>query len=532
MTSIEAKQESPYIQEVEGHEKRRSKLIRFTGSSTKAAALMLFAAIAALIIANTDFYEPFYHFFHTEVGIFFGDKVFEMSLAHVINDVLMAVFFLLIGLEIKYEMTVGQLTNIRQALLPVIAAVGGVLGPIVIYLIFNAGNPETSHGWGVPTATDIAFALGIMSLLGSRVPVGIKVFLTTLAVADDIIAILIIAIFYGQSPEVFWLVAVGVITVVLVLMNRCHVYSLAPYILVGIVLWYCVYMSGIHATIAGVLLALTIPTGSKVNLKSFISWSGEKVEAAKQQFTPSEHIMGQEDYMHTVTSLSKVANEVIPPATRLEHKLYPWVYFLILPLFALTNADVRFVGGGLGDVWADPVLPGIFFGLLLGKPIGILLFSFITTKLKIASLPENVSWLHMVGAGILGGVGFTMAIFVANLAFVDDAITTTAKLAILTASALAGVLGFMFLWFQARKDKKRGVAYITTSTGGANHQTAAIEDARAGKEILEALESPLLRDEIKAAEKSCGGSAEVVVDLGEDEVLSYGESSSPKEPQK
>lgn len=529
MTSIESKQDSPYIREVEGHEKRRSKLIRFTGSSTKAAAIMLLAAIAALIIANTDFYEPFYSFFHTEVGLFFGDAVFEMSLAHVINDVLMAVFFLMIGLEIKYEMTVGQLTNIRQALLPVIAAVGGVLAPIVIYSIFNAGSPETAHGWGVPTATDIAFALGIMSLLGNRVPSGIKVFLTTLAVADDIIAILIIAIFYGQSPDVFWLVAVALVVVVLVLMNRGHVYSLAPYILVGIVLWYCVYMSGIHATIAGVLLALTIPTGSKVNLKSFVSWSGEKVKAAKQQFTPGDHIMGQEDYIHTVTDLSKVANEVVPPATRLEHKLNPWVNFLILPLFALTNADVRFVGGGLGDVWADPVLPGIFFGLLLGKPIGILLFSFVTTKLKIASLPENVSWLHMVGAGILGGVGFTMAIFVANLAFEDPSITTTAKLAILTASALAGIIGFLFLWLQARKDKKQGVAYITTSGGGSNQQTAGIEANKEGREFLETLESPLLKKEIEAAERENGGTAEVVVDLGEDETLSYGESSLQNE---
>ena len=458
MAATEVSQESPYIQAVEGHERRRSKLARFTGSSTKAAAIMLLAAIAALIIANSDFYDPFYHFFHTEVGLYFGDVVFEMSLAHVINDVLMAVFFLLIGLEIKYEMTVGQLTNIRQALLPIIAAFGGVLAPIVIYLIFNAGNPPTAHGWGVPTATDIAFALGIMSLLGSRVPSGIKVFLTTLAVADDIIAILIIAIFYGQSPDMLWLAAVALVVVVLVLMNRSHIFSVTPYILVGIVLWYCVYMSGIHATIAGVLLALTIPTGSKVNFKSFASWSSEKVKLAKQQFIHEAHIMGQEAYLHTVGDLSKVANEVVPPSTRLEHKLSPWVNFLILPLFALTNADVRFVGGGLGDIWADPVLPGIFFGLLLGKPIGIILFSFITTKLKIASLPENVGWLHMVGAGILGGVGFTMAIFVANLAFEDAAITTTAKLAILSASALAGVIGFAFLWLQAQKDKKREAA--------------------------------------------------------------------------
>lgn len=301
-----------FIDEVQGHQRRWLKVIQFTSSSTKAAAIMLAAAIVALIIANSPAFEPFEEFWHTHVVVGVGGLIGEMSLAHIINDIFMAVFFLLVGLEIKYEMTVGELTNIRQAALPIIAAMGGVLAPIVIYSIFNAGNPETSHGWGVPTATDIAFALGIMALLGNRVPNGVRVFLSTLAVADDIIAILVIAIFYGQSPSLMWLAVAAVIMVALVLMNRAHVYSLAPYLLVGCLLWFAVFMSGVHSTIAGVLLAFTIPTGSKVDLPKFMTWSGDRVREARDRFVADEPVVLQKDYMFTVTRLSSVAKQVVP----------------------------------------------------------------------------------------------------------------------------------------------------------------------------------------------------------------------------
>ena len=508
-----------FIDEVQGHQRRWLKVIQFTSSSTKAAAIMLAAAIVALVIANSPFFEPFEEFWHTHVVVGVGGFIGEMSLAHIINDIFMAVFFLLVGLEIKYEMTVGELTNIRQAALPIIAACGGVLAPIVIYSIFNATNPETSHGWGVPTATDIAFALGIMALLGNRVPNGVRVFLSTLAVADDIIAILVIAIFYGQSPSLMWLAIAAAILVVLVLMNRAHVYALTPYMLVGCLLWFAVFMSGVHSTIAGVLLAFAIPTGSRVNLKSFISWSGGKVREARDAFDDATPVMGQQDYLKTVQSLSNVARQVVPPATRLEHKLYPWVYFGILPLFALTNADVSFVGGDLGAMFSNPVLYGVFFGLLVGKPVGIMLFSFIVVKLKVASLPQNVNWIHMLGAAILGGVGFTMAIFVANLAFADEQLVTAAKLGILSASLLAGVLGFVFLYLQARAAKKHGVAYLTTDSDDECLQTADVEAARQAEKLLEEIESPLLKEEITAAKRE-RGVAEVVVDLGEDEMRS------------
>ncbi len=460
MTPQEKDHEPLFIDEVRKHQQRYEKLIHFTSSSTKAAAVMLLAAIAALVIANTDLHYGFSEFWSMEIGFSFGQFERQMSLSHIINDILMAVFFLLVGLEIKYEMTVGELTNIRQALLPIAAAVGGVLFPILIYSAFNAGNPLTAHGWGVPTATDIAFVLGIMSLLGSRVPTGLKVFVTTLAVADDIFAILIIAIFYGHSPSIIWLAAVAIVTVILILMNRNHVYSLAPYMVLGVVLWYCVFMSGVHSTIAGVILAFTIPSGSRVNFSSFINWTDRKVRATSEMFDSSAPVLGQRVCLDTATSLSNIARQAVPPARRLEHSLYPWVYFLILPLFALTNAGVRLVGGGMGEFWLDPALPGILLGLLIGKPVGIVFFSFLVTKLKVASLPENVNWMHIVGGGVLGGVGFTMAIFVANLAFDSQEIVTTAKMAILVASALAGIIGFIFLWLQARRAKMIAMGLI------------------------------------------------------------------------
>ncbi len=449
-----------YIAQAQGHQHRFMMLLKLTHSSTKAAGAMLLAAIVALIVANSPASEAFIGFWHdNEVLLGVGPFVGEMSFGHIINDIFMAIFFLLVGLEIKYEMTVGELTNIRQAALPVIAAFGGVLAPIVIYSIFNIGNPETAHGWGVPTATDIAFALGIMALLGNRVPNGVRVFLSTLAVADDIIAILVIAIFYGQSPSVFWLVMAAAVFVVLILMNRAHIYSLTPYMLIGVVLWFCVFMSGVHSTIAGVLLAFAIPSGSRVNLRTFMHWSKDRVSAANATYNDHEPIIAQGEYIETVSSLSRVARQVIPPATRLEHLLYPWVYFGILPLFALTNADVSFMGVDMATLFTSPVLYGVFFGLLLGKPIGIMLFSFLTVKFKIASLPEHVNWMHMLGAAILGGVGFTMAIFVANLAYSDPLLVADAKLGILSASLIAGIIGFLFLFSQAKHAKAHGAEY-------------------------------------------------------------------------
>ena len=504
-----------YISEVQRHQARYRKLIQFTSSSTKAAGAMLLAAIAALVVANSPVADAFSHFWHTDVGFVFGQTQATMPLSHVINDVLMAVFFLLVGLEIKYEMTVGELTNIRQAILPIVAAVGGVLVPVAVYSAFNVGNLDTAGGWGVPTATDIAFALGILALLGNRVPNGVRVFLSTLAVADDIIAIIVIAVFYGQAPSLPWLGCAAVVFCALLLMNKRHVFSLYAYLLVGAVLWYCVFMSGVHSTIAGVLLAFAIPSGSRVNVKSFIRWTGERVVEAKSAFNAQEPVIGQEDYLKTVSSLARVSKQVVPPATRLEHLLYPWVYFAILPLFALTNANVGLAGSDLGALFSNPALLGAFFGLVVGKPLGIMAASFLVVKLRAASLPENVTWMHMLGAAVLGGVGFTMAIFVANLAYVDTATIAAAKLGILLASLVAGVAGFSLLAVQAKSAQKQGVAFMSLGPSEMQRQTAGEEANAASERLLREIDDPEVIREVEQALAECEGIAEVAVSLKE-----------------
>lgn len=503
-----------FIAEVQGRNKRLRQLIQFTHSSTKAAAIMLLAAIVALVVANTPAHGPFLEFWHTQISIGIGAFHGEMSFAHIINDIFMAVFFLLVGLEIKYEMTAGELTNIRQAILPILGALGGVLAPIAIYLAFNATHPEAFMGWGVPTATDIAFALGILSLLGSRVPNGVRVFLSTLAVADDIIAILVIAIFYGESPDLLWLGAAAIVFVALIVMNRMHVYSLVPYILVGCVLWFCVFSSGIHSTIAGVLLAFAIPSGSRVNLDNFFDWSNKRLRMANSFYEGDETpLVAQKDYITTVSSLSKISKQAVPPATRLEHKLYPWVYFLILPLFALTNADVAVTGLDFATVTSSPVVLGVFCGLVLGKPIGIMLFSFITVKTKIASLPEFVTWRHMLGASVLGGVGFTMAIFVANLAYADALLITEAKLSILVASTVAGVIGFVLLLLQAKADQRRGISYVTIVPDDGNVTHADAEMARDSEELVDQLGDEELAERVRAASEHAAAPGEIKVEI-------------------
>lgn len=503
-----------FIKEVQGRNKRLRQLISFTHSSTKAAAVMLIAAIVALIVANTGAYDAFLAFWNTHVTVGIGDFFHgEMSLAHIINDVFMAVFFLLVGLEIKYEMTAGELTNIRQAILPILGAAGGVCAPICIYLLFNASHPEAVHGWGVPTATDIAFALGILALLGSRVPNGVRVFLSTLAVADDIIAILVIAIFYGESPDFFWLAAAAVVFALLLCMKRMHVFSLVPYILVGCVLWVCVFMSGIHSTISGVLLAFAIPSGSGINLQNFLSWSDDRVRLANAFYDgDNTPLVAQKKYITTVSSISRVSKQAVPPATRLEQMLYPWVYFAILPLFALTNADVSFEGLDFATMVSSPVVLGVFFGLVLGKPIGIMLFSFITVKTKIATLPENVNWMHMLGASILGGVGFTMAIFVANLAYASDVLITEAKLSILMASLVAGIIGFTLLFFQAKVAEKQGVSFVSVHKNPENVSHSDREAMRKRDEMMEELADDDLAEELKKVREDAIGTRELRIE--------------------
>lgn len=428
----------------------RTRFMRFTESTTIAAAIMLGAAITAVVCANTPLSASFLAFWQLPLSLSVGSFALDFTIESFINDFLMAIFFLVVGLEIKYEVTVGALTDIRAALLPVLAAVGGVAAPVAIYIAFNAGT-EAAGGWGVPAATDIAFALGILAILGSKVPSGLRVFLSTLAIADDIIAIAIIAVFYGHTPDVFWLVATAVVMAVLVLLNRLHVYHIRWYMIVGLVLWFCVFQSGIHATIAGVLLAFTIPAKSPVRPPVFREWANGKIHQAHEEFEEGEPVLAQKGYIDHIDDVSKMANFLTPPLSTLKKAIEPFSSFVVLPLFALANAGVALAGTTPAELFTSTAALGVCVGLVVGKPVGIMLMSVIAVKSGLSDLPEGVTWQHMLGAAILGGVGFTMSILVASLAFSSESIAIAAKAAVLTASVIAGLLGFAVLLRQARQ---------------------------------------------------------------------------------
>ena len=417
---------------------------RVTSNGTISAAVMVLAAIAAVVCANTAAYEPIHHFLEQELFVGLGSLTAGLTVEVFVNDFLMAIFFLLVGIELKYEMTVGELTNPRQAMLPMLAAVGGVVVPACIYAFLNKGG--AIHGWAIPMATDIAFALGVMSLLGNRVPNGVRVFFSTLAIADDLISILAIAIFYGQSPNLLWLAAAVVVTVLLIVLNRTRHFRLAPYIILGLLLWFCMFRSGIHATLAGVILAFTVPAKCGVKLSNLTDWLGEIMSELDDHFDEDAHVLGQHDFTHAATRVERVMHRVTPPLQRLEHYISTPVNFLILPIFAFVNAQVRLVGVDMGALLVDPVTLGTYLGMLLGKPVGIFGVTFVLVKLGLAELPRRVNWKHVVGVGILGGIGFTMSILIAGLAFpAAEFEVLAAKAAILGASVTAAVVGMIYM---------------------------------------------------------------------------------------
>lgn len=370
--------------------------------------ILIFSVIISLSLANSALGSGFENLLSTQIGFDGAGLDLKYSLSQWINDGLMAIFFLLIGLEIKREIIEGELSTPRKAAMPIFAALGGMFLPAGIYFIFNS-NLETISGWGIPMATDIAFALGVLSLLGRRVPTSLKVFLAALAIVDDLGAILVIALFYTKELYLDQLLYSAGIIVLLVGMNYLGVKKLFFYIIPGIFLWYFIHHSGIHATIAGVLLALTIPT-------------------------------------NPVKSTS--------PLEQLEHMIVKPVNFLIMPIFALANTNIRFESQMIEGL-TSPLGLGIIFGLLVGKPIGVSIFSWIAVKSGIASLPSRANWKHIFGLGLLSGIGFTMSIFIALLSFDNPIYDVEAKFSILVASVLAGVSGFLFLHFVNKKRKKR-----------------------------------------------------------------------------
>lgn len=422
---------------------RRGVLHEITSNGTIAAAVMVGAALLALVVANGPAFEAVEEFLREPLEIGIGTHLIAMSVESFVNDFLMAIFFLLVGIELKYEMTVGQLRRPRQAALPMLAAVGGVCFPALIYLALNWGGQ--THGWAVPIATDIAFALGVVSLLGDKISSETKVFFQTLAIADDILAIVVIALFYGQSPDVAWCAASGIVIVVLWGLNHARVYSLKPYALVGLVLWFCMYNSGIHATLAGVILAFALPSKSDVRLSDLSDWLQNRAQDLDEVYDEGLHVLGQNGFTHTAMRVERVMHHVTPPLQRMEHYISTPVNFLILPLFAFVNAQLRLVGADFGAIVMDPVTRGVFFGAVLGKPLGIISVTLLLVKIGFAKLPKNMDWVQVAAVGIMGGLGFTMSILISGLAFASASEVMAAKCAILVGSLTSAVLGIVFV---------------------------------------------------------------------------------------
>lgn len=433
---------------------RRDIWERISENGTIAAAVMVVAAIAAVICANSDAYEAIHHILMEPIHVGIGSHTMAISIEVFVNDFLMAIFFLLVGIELKYEMTVGELRRPRQALLPMLAAVGGVVVPATIYMLLNRGS-GSAQGWAIPMATDIAFALGVLSLLGNRVPAGVRVFFSTLAIADDLISIAAIALFYGQAPDLMWLLAAAVVTASLFMLNKTQHYRLVPYMVGGFVLWVCLFKSGVHATLAGVIVAFAIPARSGIRLDNLTDWLRGYMPDLVDSYDEDAHILGQHDFTHATLGAERVMHRVSPPLVRLERKISTPVNFIILPLFAFVNAQVRLVGVDVVQLAFDPVSMGTYFGMLLGKPIGIVGVTFLLVKLGIAELPSRVTWRHIVGVGILGGIGFTMSILISGLAFPAEPFEMlAAKAAILAGSVSAAVIGMIYMTVACKKAKR------------------------------------------------------------------------------
>ena len=425
---------------------RRSALSHVTSNGTVAAAVMVGAALLALVVANTPVFEGIEWLLAQPLVVGAGPLTVSLSVEAFVNDFLMAVFFLLVGIELKYETTVGQLRRPRQAALPMLAAVGGVCAPALIYLAFNlaAGDAGAPRGWAVPIATDIAFALGVVSLLGRRVSPETKVFFQTLAIADDILAIVVIALFYGQAPDPAWCAAALVCTLVLLALNRCRVYSVASYVVVGLVLWACLYKSGIHATLAGVILAFALPSRSDVRLSELGGWLSRRAHDLDDTYDDAHHVLGQHDFTEGAWRVERVMHHVTPPLERMERYVSVFVNFLVLPIFAFVNAELHLVGENFGAILTSPVAHGVYLGAVLGKPIGIILVTWLLVRLGFARLPRGMDWAQVVTVGLMGGVGFTMSILITGLGFSDPANAVAAKCAILLASVSSAVLGTVF----------------------------------------------------------------------------------------
>ena len=425
-------------------------LQRFAQTETSSGVLLALMALAALAWANSPWHESYVHLWETEVGLEVGSWALHLSLHEWINDAAMAIFFFVVGMEIKRELVHGQLRDPRAAALPVIAAVGGMVVPALIYTAFNAGG-EASGGWGIPMATDIAFAVGALTLVGKSLPSSLKVFLLTLAVADDLGAIAVIAIFYSEGVRFAWLAVLAATAIAIYGMQRASVRWLTPYVLLAVVMWYATLQSGIHATIAGVLLGFLTPSMPFHAPKR----AAQVLHRALDRVTATQAGEDADVDEYELLDVSRLSREAVSPLARLESTLHPWSAYLILPVFALANAGVRVAGTDIGELLTRPVTLGVMLGLVIGKPLGVLAASWIATRLHVGVLPDGVTWPQVTTVGLFAGIGFTVALFVAGLSFTDPGLTDGSKVGILIASVLAAVVGAVMATALGRRARAR-----------------------------------------------------------------------------
>jgi len=408
-------------------------MVKFMAQEAASGVMLLVATIIALIWANSMWGDTYSDFWHTKLTLKIGSvEILKESLEHLVNDALMVIFFFVVGLEIKSELVEGDLRSPRVAALPAIAALGGAIIPAIIYYAITVGTPG-SAGWGVPMATDIAFALGVLALMGSRVPQKLKLFLLTLAIVDDILGILVIAIFYSSGISFTWLALAILLIVVIVLLRKLRVWYIPIYFLIGLFVWYATLRSGVHATISGVALGLLTPARPLLKRRAF-----ENIQ---------DIVSGEAVDLFEIREASWKFKESVAVTTRLTNLLSPWTSFLIIPLFALANAGVKLSGESVQNAMSSRLALGIVVGLVIGKPLGIFLFTYLSVKLKVADLPEGVRFAHILGGGAVAGIGFTLSLFIAKLAFqdLDETILNEAIIGILAASVIAMIFGFIIL---------------------------------------------------------------------------------------
>jgi len=425
---------------------------RFMNNSTSSSIVLFSSAFIAIIIANTAWGESFHHFWETKLSIGFAGNEISKSLHHWINDGLMAVFFFVVGLELKREIIAGELQNPKQALLPIMAAIGGMVFPALIYFFFNPKG-ITSSGWGIPMATDIAFALGVVYLLGNKVPLSLKVFLTALAIVDDLGAVLIIAFFYTSDINFVSLATGAGFMLVLIAGNLIGIRHRLFYGIVGIGgVWLAFLMSGVHATIAAVLMAMTIPATVKVSENEYLMGVKKLLDAFKKE-NPNNKPTVTENQLHILENIRNFSKKALTPLQLLEHSLHPFVAFVVIPIFALSNAGFVF-SNDITTAIQHPVFIGTFVGLLLGKVIGVYGFTSILLRFKFVSLPSEMNKMHLLGAGFLAAIGFTMSLFIAGLAFTSNEMVESAKMGAIFSSLIASIIGYVILQNAYKKDGK------------------------------------------------------------------------------